>query len=312
MWYHQHTDWEQVCKALDASGIPHTLFGLSHSYTNHKLLQRNATHTGHVNSYCYCSEIVGHPQEKVFLKIAEIHLIDNEWRAAEALKGHPLLHVPIDRDGDGNKVLIEGYHSLDNIFNESRYNGARTGAPATHTSSVHFIVSQFIDGQDLFDTYFLPMYRTVPVNDVFWIAHQLFAVLAEIHAMGFVHCDIKLENIMIVTKNGARVLILIDFGFACSEGKPGFSGTPEYDAPEVEMAVHRSRDIYAAGGVLFRLLTGKSPVRDAIGEIQWPFNPHIINSIHRPMVEQMLHSSPGARPTADAARKFYGKWTVGR
>jgi DICT domain-containing protein len=26
----------------------------------------------------------------------------------------------------------------------------------------------------------------------------------------------------------------------------------------------------------------------------------------------MLHSSPGARPTADAARKFYGKWTVGR
>jgi serine/threonine-protein kinase len=100
--------------------------------------------------------------------------------------------------------------------------------------------------------------------------------LAEAHARGIVHRDVKPENIFVTRIEGDRDLVkVLDFGIAkvfqdagdarqlTLEGQ--FAGTPAYIAPEVvrgQPATARS-DIYALGGVLYFLLARKPPFEGA-------------------------------------------------
>lgn len=102
------------------------------------------------------------------------------------------------------------------------------------------------------------------ISEAVQIALQLAYGLAEAHSRGVIHRDIKPANIM-VTANG-RVKIL-DFGLAKLEGEstltqPGNRmGTLSYMSPEqIEgTAVDHRADLWAAGVVLYELLTGQRP-----------------------------------------------------
>ena len=93
---------------------------------------------------------------------------------------------------------------------------------------------------------------------------QLLGALAAAHQHGVVHGDIKPANI-VVTRAGD--LKLLDFGVARLQGAatlsgPGeVTGTPEYMAPEQILgdAVGPEADLYAAGVLLYEVLTGVPP-----------------------------------------------------
>ncbi len=94
---------------------------------------------------------------------------------------------------------------------------------------------------------------------------QLFRGLAALHAAGKVHRDIKPSNVL-VTAEG-RVIIL-DFGLIADvasthlqENKDVVVGTLHYMAPEqaVHQPIDARTDLYSAGVVLYRALTGKLP-----------------------------------------------------
>jgi predicted Ser/Thr protein kinase len=100
----------------------------------------------------------------------------------------------------------------------------------------------------------------LPSPEAVQYARQIAAALAEAHAAGVVHRDIKPGNIMIA-KSGIKVL---DFGLAKSAQEETLTasrivmGTPAYMAPEQrqgEPADARS-DIYSFGCVLYEMLTG--------------------------------------------------------
>ena len=93
---------------------------------------------------------------------------------------------------------------------------------------------------------------------------QLSRALGAVHAIGFVHRDVKPANIM--REHGGR-LVLMDFGSAtrhpatADERVSGEEGTPLTMAPEVLRGAPATpvSDIYSLGAVLFRMATGRYP-----------------------------------------------------
>lgn len=100
--------------------------------------------------------------------------------------------------------------------------------------------------------------------------------LAAAHAAGIVHRDLKPANLFLVARakrlgvnSGDRErCVLLDFGIAKIAGLIGDAstggyvlGTPRYLAPEQVLggAVDARTDVYAAGLVLYEMLTGASP-----------------------------------------------------
>jgi len=82
--------------------------------------------------------------------------------------------------------------------------------------------------------------------------------LKAMHAMGYVHCDIKPNNIL--RSDDGKVKI-IDFGQSCKIGtvKERIQGTPDFIAPEqvARRPVTIQTDVFNLGASLYWTLTGK-------------------------------------------------------
>jgi serine/threonine protein kinase len=107
------------------------------------------------------------------------------------------------------------------------------------------------------------------------ILRQILRALAEAHGRGIVHRDLKPENVVLIERDGQPDWVkIIDFGIAkiTAPGvtpRPGEAltaagvvfGTPEYLSPEQAMGEEADgrADLYAAGVMLFEMLTGRRP-----------------------------------------------------
>jgi len=110
----------------------------------------------------------------------------------------------------------------------------------------------------------------VPVARAVHLLRQLCAGLAEAHAKGLVHRDVKPENVMLCRRGGEYdVVKILDFGLVKSIATPHsrdltrslrILGTPLYMAPERlrdPADVDARADIYAVGALAYLMLTGK-------------------------------------------------------
>ncbi len=124
-----------------------------------------------------------------------------------------------------------------------------------------------------------------PLPVVLWWLRQCAQGLVALHSAGWVHGDIKPDNILLDTRGHVTV---IDLGLAQRIGTLSptqFSGTPDYSAPErlaCQSPWQPSSDIYALGVVLDRLLTSQSKIPTSL--LQWK--------------NRALSEDPAARPTA--------------
>jgi len=101
-----------------------------------------------------------------------------------------------------------------------------------------------------------------PVERWWQFAQDLMNAIETLERKQLLHRDIKPENIIL--DEGEQCPVLIDFGFAIQKGMASGSrmaGTPLYLPPEAFTAQTPppSIDRYAAGIVLFRMLTGSFP-----------------------------------------------------
>ena len=111
----------------------------------------------------------------------------------------------------------------------------------------------------------------VPLADACTIVRALVRALEAAHGKGVVHRDLKPDNIFLEEVAGEAVHVkLLDFGIAklsaaehrlerTASGQ--MIGTPLYIAPEQAkgQAIDHRADIYTLGGILFELLTGRTP-----------------------------------------------------
>ena len=99
------------------------------------------------------------------------------------------------------------------------------------------------------------------------IGREICLALAAVHGASLIHRDVKAQNVMRAF-NGGRI-ILMDFGAGEFTDRPSgdrrMRGTPLYLAPELfEHGVASvATDVYAAGVLLFHLVTQEFPVNGA-------------------------------------------------
>ena len=87
---------------------------------------------------------------------------------------------------------------------------------------------------------------------------QLARTLEAFHSAGFVHCDLKPQNLLVTRR---RSVTLIDLGQACRTGtvKERVQGTPDFISPEqvLRRAVTPKTDVYNFGATAYCILTGR-------------------------------------------------------
>ncbi|MHC5037408.1 MAG: serine/threonine-protein kinase, partial [Planctomycetota bacterium] len=111
--------------------------------------------------------------------------------------------------------------------------------------------------------------------EILHLAVQVLRALAFVHGLGFVHGDLKPQNILVEEGGGRPSAKLLDFGLVESvlerDGTPAdSSGTPAYLAPErgIGAPADPRSDLYSFGVTLFQVLSGSLPFQGSCaGEI---------------------------------------------
>ena len=127
---------------------------------------------------------------------------------------------------------------------------------------VLFLVMELVEGGTLRDV--LRRRGPIGVPAAVAVLERVLAGLAEAHRLGLVHRDVKPENVLIST---AREVKVADFGLVTAAAQAGAShvgmimGTIAYLSPEqvATGAADPRSDVYAAGILLYEMLTGAPP-----------------------------------------------------
>ena len=132
-------------------------------------------------------------------------------------------------------------------------------------------VKELLLSMELFEGKTLENSPTLSLLDVLLVFRMVATGLNAMHREGFLHCDIKPNNILL-SKSGS--IKIIDLGQSCKIGtiKPRIQGTPDYIAPEQVRRKHLGpkTDIFNLGATMFWALTGKNvptliPKKDSFG-----------------------------------------------
>jgi serine/threonine protein kinase len=132
------------------------------------------------------------------------------------------------------------------------------------TSDPYFLVMDLLPGESLRRR--LRRDYQLDVATTLWVARQLAEALAALHRAGFIHGDVKPDNIRLL---GAGSALLLDLGFAHRPGenaailRRGYVlGTVDYLAPELcaaDPSDDQASDLFSLGATLFEMLTGQLP-----------------------------------------------------
>jgi eukaryotic-like serine/threonine-protein kinase len=138
-----------------------------------------------------------------------------------------------------------------------------TGEVQSEFGPLPYIVMEFVDGQTLREI--VKTQGPMTQRQVIEVMADVCAALDFSHRHNIIHRDVKPANIMI---NLAGAVKVMDFGIARALGEgqnvtqtAAVIGTAQYLSPEQARgeAVDARSDVYAAGCVLFELLTGEPP-----------------------------------------------------
>ena len=148
--------------------------------------------------------------------------------------------------------------------------------------------------------------KMIKPKEALEILKEIAEGLAYLHRFGYIHSDIKPENILSKITKEKKIWKLGDFGLIKTRGFSGIldiKGTVGYIAPEVFRGeIHRSSDIFSLGCLFYYMLEGKHPFQAATpteelrknrkGMVEIPKN---LPEAWKPVFERMVKINPFQR-----------------
>ncbi|HEV8549543.1 MAG TPA: protein kinase, partial [Polyangiaceae bacterium] len=214
-----------------------------------------------------------------------------------------------------------------NIVRAHDFGQLRDGSP--------FLAMELVGGASLHDL----THARLGFPVIWSIVDQILSALAQAHARGVIHGDLKPSNVLVERReNEAPFIHVLDFGLAwlridaqderLSGSKPmefaphAGAGTPGYMAPEqIQHEMHHvcgATDLYSLGCILYRLLGGRAPFSGNSKELlrvhAFDAPPELKPVIDVPegvvaFVHQLLAKRPWDRwEFANEARRAWAQW----
>ncbi|MCE9591221.1 MAG: serine/threonine protein kinase [Planctomycetes bacterium] len=166
-----------------------------------------------------------------------------------------------------------------------------------------FVLMEMVDGVTM------EQHQTRDTIELVLLCQQAAVGLMEMHRCGYVHADIKPNNIIVTDRKTVKI---IDFGQSCPIGtvKERIQGTPDYIAPEqvLRRRVTAQTDVFNLGATMYWLLTNRHvPTLIPRGEIgltrmaddSCP-SPRELNPLVSPALSSLImdciQTSPADRP----------------
>ena len=181
------------------------------------------------------------------------------YRVADPGTGRIFALKHVTRDGQKDIRFIEQMETEFEISKQFTHPGLRRSFDLKINKKMFvqvseaFLVMEYFQGE--------PLHVRPPgtVLDTVNTFIQTAEALRAMHQMGYVHADLKPNNIL---RNHEGVVKVIDFGQSCKIGtvKERIQGTPEYISPEQvarrPITVHT--DVFNLGATLYWALVGKT------------------------------------------------------
>ncbi len=169
-----------------------------------------------------------------------------------------------------------------------------------------FIALEYCDTHDISN-----LLKSIDYNEKIKMIYQISHALHIIHKSGYIHRDLKLENVLLDSKT--NTVKITDLGLAIEYEKILPRETPVgtflYIAPEVLQGKkydHRA-DVYSLGILIYYMLTGSPPVEsnDPTEILKWHLSRKRLNVEHlapelQDLLKSMLDPEPSRRPKSVA------------
>lgn len=242
-------------------------------------------------------------------------LLADRYDIVDVLRDSHIVQVlTADDSNTGERVLLKLY--------QQQHQGAyrREAAVAlalSHSNIIHCLETFYLSTGEACLVYeYLPLgtldhfmsNRLISREELLCLLADVFSGLVFLHESGFVHCDLKPDNILIrfdSTSNRIQAVIA-DLGAATpiKEARSGKhkTGSPAYTAPErLYEGFSLNSDLYSVGVIAFQLYTGQLPF---MGSVQDIYRAHLtqapaLSEIHdvkiRHLIAMLLEKKPQHR-----------------
>ncbi len=148
--------------------------------------------------------------------------------------------------------------------------------------------------------------RPGDISYVWQCAADVLKALVYMHQQGWIHCDVKPDNLIYMQSTEVERFVLVDLGAATTikEARDGkhVVGSPAYTAPErLYDAFGPQSDLYSVGVLCFELATGHLPFIGTVKEIYrghlsgGPAFQEIADQDLRLLVESLMEKQPARR-----------------